>query len=323
MQSLYIGLRGSYNGKELFFDILSGDVAAPDDIKYYFKFIVPEVASFPWIRFRDIVDSNENIRVLAGRIREQASRDFSNLESDRVNDHIELVRRIFTADEVITFQELDSIDNPTLYTEDDVVEVFIRANSGGTRLGKSDLLFSLLSSSWDEADERMEGLLESLNKHGFAFDRDFVLKTCLVLVGEGARYEVRKFRKAGVRGEIENKWEDISQAIRDVLDWVRGRTFIQCDKALPSYLALIPLIFIRYRFAAAWSVATGIDTYLLRCLLAGAFSGQPDNLIDALIAKLNALECFDLNEAFNVVRDQNRPCIGADGSEIWGDGIRL
>ena len=34
---------------------------------------------------------------------------------------------------------------PTLYTEDDVVEVFIRANSGGTKLGKSDLLFSLLA----------------------------------------------------------------------------------------------------------------------------------------------------------------------------------
>jgi len=36
-------------------------------------------------------------------------------------------------DEAITYQELDSIDNPSLYSEDDVVEVFIRANSGGTK----------------------------------------------------------------------------------------------------------------------------------------------------------------------------------------------
>ena len=37
-------------------------------------------------------------------------------------------------DEAITYQELDSIDNPKLYTEDDVVELFIRANSGAPSL---------------------------------------------------------------------------------------------------------------------------------------------------------------------------------------------
>jgi uncharacterized protein with ParB-like and HNH nuclease domain len=92
-------------------------------------------------------------------------------------------------EDAIIYQELDSIDDPSLYQEDDVVEVFIRANSGGTRLEKSDLLFSLLSASWEAADEKIEDLLESLNKHGFAFDRDFVLKTCLVLLGQKARYQ--------------------------------------------------------------------------------------------------------------------------------------
>jgi hypothetical protein len=36
--------------------------------------------------------------------------------------------------------------------------------------------------------------------NGFAFDRDFVFRTCLALLGEGAR-------KAGVRERIEEKWE--------------------------------------------------------------------------------------------------------------------
>jgi hypothetical protein len=30
------------------------------------------------------------------------------------------------------YQELDSVDHPEAYQEDDVVEIFIRANSGGT-----------------------------------------------------------------------------------------------------------------------------------------------------------------------------------------------
>ena len=38
MQSLYIGLKGSYDGKELYFNVLSGDLKAPDDKKYEFTF---------------------------------------------------------------------------------------------------------------------------------------------------------------------------------------------------------------------------------------------------------------------------------------------
>jgi len=306
LQSLFIGLKGSFEGAELHFDILSGEVSAPDDIRYKFKFLRADAAAFPWIKFKELVYSNSKSREQEDEVAAAAGRELTDKERDKIRDHIDLVRRTFTSDDTITYQELDSIDNKSLYSEDDVVEVFIRANSGGTRLGKSDLLFSLLSAAWDVADERMEGLLEPLNAHGFAFDRDFVLKTCLVLLGEGARYEVSKFRKAGVREKIEENWGQISAAIREVLDWVRGKTFIQCDKALPSYLVLIPLIYVRYHHPQAWKAATGVDTYLLRCLLAGAFSGQPDNLLDALSKQLAETKAFDVDEAFNVIRTQGR-----------------
>jgi hypothetical protein len=306
LQSLFIGLCGSFEGRELHFDILSGEIATPDDIKYRLKFLPASTAAFPWINFKTLVYSAARSREIEQELTSISGRALTTQEQDKIKDHVELVRRTFTSDDTITYQELDSIDSPKLYTEDDVVEVFIRANSGGTRLGKSDLLFSLLSASWEVADEMMEDLLEALNTHGFKFDRDFVLKTCLVLFGEGARYEVSKFRKAGVREKIEEKWDEISQAIKDVLDWVRGKTFIQCDKALPSYLVLIPLIYVRYHWPKAWKAAVNIDTYLLRSLLAGAFSGQPDNLLDAMITKLAELKAFETDEAFNVIRTQGR-----------------
>lgn len=321
LQSLYIGLCGSFEGKELYFQILSGEVSAPDDIKYQFKFLAAAEAAFPWVKFKTLVYSNDKIREVEEKVAANADRPLNSQEQDKIQDHIELIRRLFTSDDTVTYQELDSIDNPKLYTEDDVVEIFIRANSGGTRLGKSDLLFSLLSASWEVADEKMDALLESLNSHGFAFDRDFVLKTCLVLLGEGARYEVSKFRKAGVREKIEDRWETISQAIRDVLDWVRGKTFIQGDKALPSYLALIPLIYIRYRYPAQWKAAKDVDTYLLRSLLAGAFSGQPDNLLDALTKRYDELEGFSVEESFNVMRGQGRALELTD-DRLWQMGYR-
>jgi uncharacterized protein with ParB-like and HNH nuclease domain len=306
LQSLFIGLCGSYEGKELYFDVLSGEVATPDDIKYRFDFRQVSSASFPWVRFKDLVFTALRQREVIDQIKTHAGRELTKEEEDKLDDHLDLIDRTFKMDEAITYQELDSIDNPSLYTEDDVVEVFIRANSGGTKLGKSDLLFSLLSASWDVADKTMETLLDDLNKHGFAFDRDFVLKTCLVLLDQGARYEVSKFRKLGVREDIESKWDDISSAIRDVADFVRSKTYIQCDKALPSYLALIPLIYVRYHFENEWKSARNVDLYLLRTLLAGAFSGQSDNLIDALVKKHKELKSFDIEEAFSVIRSQGR-----------------
>lgn len=306
LQSLFIGLIGSFEGRELHLDILSGELAAPDDIKYKFKFLETAKAEFPWVLFKELIFTTKNRRQLANWIKDKADHELSDKELDKIDDHLELIDRAFKMEETITYQELDSIDNPELYTEDDVVEVFIRANSGGTKLGKSDLLFSLLNASWDVADEKMEDLLDSLNKHGFDFDRDFVLKTCLVLLDQGARYEVDKFRKQGVRESIEDKWDKISKSIQDVLDFVRGKTFIQCDKALPTYLVLIPLIYTRYHYKEEWQAAQNLDKYILHCSLANAFSGQPDNLLDALVKKIKEVKKFNVEDAFEIVRSQGR-----------------
>ena len=306
LQALLIGLRGSFNGRELFFDILSGEVAAPDDIKFYFGFMLPNQGKFPWIKFKTVVYPKGTKRELVKSIIASSDVPLTDSEKGKVEDHVDLVSRTFLIEDTITFQELDSVDNPTLYTEDDVVEVFIRANSGGTKLGKSDLLFSLLNASWDDANERMEVLLDKLNRYGYEFDRDFVLKTCLVLLGHGAKYEIVKFRKVGVREAIEHRWGDIETAISDVLDFVRSKTYLQCDKALPTYLVLIPLVYLRFHYSEAFTEGQEIDTYLLRASLAGAFSGVPDNLIDGLVRKFDLAKRFRLDDAFEVIRGQQR-----------------
>jgi len=306
LQSLFIGLCGSYEGRELYLDILSGEVAAPDDIKYKFRFMESASVAFPWLKFKELVFGPTNPVMVAQDIIRNAGRPLTDAEQGKVSTHVGLIFKAFHADDGIGYQELDSTENKELYSEEDVVEIFIRANSGGTRLGKSDLLFSLLTSSWEKADENMEELLEKLNRHGFAFTRDFVLKVCLTLLNQGARYEVEKFRKNHVREDIEGKWETISAAILDVLDFVRGKTFIQCDKAIPSYLALIPIIYARYHFPEKWQGARDVDAFLLRSSLAGAFGGTPDQLIDDCVNKIKSVGGFDGDALFGVIREKGR-----------------
>ncbi len=308
LQSLYIGLKGSYAGtdRELYLDVLSGDVVAPEDIRYRFEFLRKGTATWPWMRFKDIVSSTKLPMEIAEKIEERAPASLSQAERRKLQVNIARAQQEFVNDDNITYQELDGIDNPDTYRVDDIVEIFIRANSGGTKLGKSDLLFSLLISSWEDADGEMEALLEELNQERFEFDRDFVLKTCLTVLDKGARYEVSKFRDGKTKEEIIEKWERIAEAIKDVRDFVVNKTYIRSAKALPSYLALIPLVYFRYHHAEKFTATPGLQEYLLRSLITGVFSGNPDNLIDKIVRNIQEKQGFVLSEVFGVIRADNR-----------------
>ncbi|MBE9018010.1 DUF262 domain-containing protein [Chroococcidiopsidales cyanobacterium LEGE 13417] len=305
LQAMFIGLKGSYEKRELFFNILSGDLVAPEDIRYQFKFLNAENAKFPWIKFKDIVFDHGKFNAIAQSIINLKD-NLSNEKKNRVFDNTALIINQFCSSDFLIYQELDSVDNPDAYQEDDVVEIFIRANSGGTQLGKSDLLFSLLTSSWDDADEELEDLIDELNRSGYSFTRDFILKTCITLLDKGAQYDVNKFRDGVTREEIIKNWDNIANAIKDVKDFLLGKTFLRTDKAVPSYLALIPIIYFRYHYPKKWSHVEQLDTYILRILLAGAFSGNPDKLIDKLTRKIKETKEFDVKQLFNLIRADGR-----------------
>ena len=307
LQSLYIGLCGSYERKELYFHVLSGDLVAPEDVRFKFQFITADDAEFPWVRFKDIVFSNDLPNRIAKAIMDRSNgQGLTEEQRNRIEDNISRVWKNFISDDLVVYQELDSVDNPELYKEDDIVEIFIRANAGGTKLGKSDLLFSLLTSTWEDADEKLQELLDDLNRHGYEFSRDFVLKTCLTLLDKGARYEVEKFRDGKTREEIIEKWDEICAALRDVKDYLYSKTYLRCDKAVPSYLGFIPIIYFRYHYPAKWASITNLDAYILRTLITGAFSGQPDNLIDKCVREINETKTFDIKQLFGVIRADGR-----------------
>ncbi len=307
LQSLFIGLRGSYEGREMYFDVLSGGAAAaPEDIRFRFAFKAAN-PGWPWVRFKDLVFQNNKLPgEMADALTQNAPDPLSQDAFRTVSRNVERVRQEFVTDDNITFQELDGIDNPDAYRVDDIVEIFIRANSGGTKLGKSDLLFSLLTSSWDEADGEMEALLEDLNQGGFDFDRDFVLKSCLTILGRGARYEVGKFRDGKTKEEIIAKWDELAEAIKAVRDLLVAKTYIRSDRAMPSYLALIPLIYYRFHYPAKFALNRDMAAYLLRVLVTGVFGGSPDNLIDKLVRNIQEQQDFVLSEVYGVIRAEGR-----------------
>jgi len=158
-------------------------------------------------------------------------------------------------------------------------------------------MFSLLTAEWEEIEEDLTNFLEELNGRAFAFSRDFVLKTSLILIGAGAKYDVMKFRKEENLRKLQDNWEEIKKSIKEIKDFLCKYTFIRDDKALPSYLALIPLIYLNYKYPKKWKNSDKeiLAKWLTRVLLTGAFSGSSDTLLDALVRKINEREDFDTN----------------------------
>ena len=97
---------------------------------------------------------------------------------------------------------------------DKVLNIFIRANSGGMQLSYSDILMSILTATFtSDIRHQMNECVDRLKEVGFkVMERDAVLKTCLLLTGSNPRFQLRNFNKGNIR-KIENEWGEITNAI--------------------------------------------------------------------------------------------------------------
>ena len=324
IQAFAIALRGTYDNAHFCFDVSSDPTQTPEEEEMKFRFAFREDPAWPWIRVSEISSWNTPPKRKGG-LQQYSPSETSPDELDQMAENVHLLFERLGDDAVVRVMELDSTDTDAAiqYSEDDVLEIFIRANSGGTTLAKSDLLFSLLTSKWDEAEILIDELLDSVNAGTYNFSRDFVLKLALVLLGQKAAYKVQKFRQPGVREQMEDAWPRIVTAFQVVRDFVQQHTYMRDDSSLPSNLLLIPFIFQRFEFPRAWETMTAdpiasreFALFLSRASLAGTFAGAKDNLIDALVDEIRSKEgVFDAPSLERV--------ISANGQSILAKEARL
>lgn len=181
---------------------------------------------------------------------------------------------------------------------DKVLNVFIRVNSGGTQLNYSDLLLSIATAQWKEKDAREEinSFVDQTNGigSGFNINKDFVLKSCLVLGNfKEIAFKVDNFTQENML-QIEAGWENISKAIRAAVLLVSNLGYTR--ETLTSNNALIPIalylhkIEIPANFIQSSSYAEDrkkIARWLTVVLLKSTFGGQPDNVLRPMREVIN------------------------------------
>lgn len=253
LTSLYIALQGSmsrklpnkrwknddaFPKKELYFDLHS-ERTDDDDISYEFKFLTKEDAEN---------HKDEKLWFLVKDILKYSAEDLvteiilpNGWATDKVaSKNISLLHTRLVGDQIINYFEVekDSIDS--------VLDIFVRVNSGGTVLSKSDLLFSTIVSHWDKARDEIDKLLAEINKtgEGYKFTNDFIMRTCLYLLNMSVTLKVETFKKESVL-QIRDNWDSIKKAIKDTVNLLNEFGFN--SENIISYVAVSPMVYYRYK----------------------------------------------------------------------------
>lgn len=305
LTSLFLALKGTLKKKvrkniltqELYFDTLSGTTQDEDGIQFQFRFL-DKSNGFVKVDHEDS-DSSLGVWVNVKRIFEtdigQARHRKAFVEkivqsdpslaavTDHIDDNIDRFNDVLKDEGVINYFPEDETDY------EKVLDIFVRTNAGGTKLGYSDLLFSRIKLRWNEARENFKELLESINKRNFDFDTDLLLKACLTLFSskaEDVRYRITNLNDS-VIDKIVSKWEPITQAMQ-LTAALLDRFLITDKKQLPSHNALIPIVYWHFKTGRKeyrddndndTKEVAAIRVWLTKALLSGAFSGHSDTAL--------------------------------------------
>lgn len=308
LTSLLIGLRGSYTVKlkhkrwdnpdawvkqRLYLNLLKdpGDEVDSDDlgVTYGFKFFTEPPRngeSSYWIKIGSVLDFDDEDKFdrfkddLIDELPEEMTRKSENI----LRRNLERLYRLIWKDETISYftEKNQSYDR--------VLDIFIRANDGGTKLSKSDLLLSMITSKWDGVNAREEiyNFVDYINndlERRNNFDKDFIMRSCLVVSDLDHRYKVNNFTSSNL-SIIKDNWNRIKDSVESTVRLV-NRLGIDRD-TLTSANALMPLVYYFSKLDGQKLDGTTpfeiensdkIKKWLVGALLNNVFGGNSDQTI--------------------------------------------
>ena len=293
ISSMYIALQGVYCTKKKYAKTKS-DNSYPErqmyinllDNNYEFKFLTD----------KDAQNSKGGYFYLIRNILDEL--EYSNFDSKSIiNKLIEndpsranLLTNNKKQAEKIIGQLLNKFDDDNLVSYfpiinkhlDDILDIFVRVNSGGTVLSKSDLLFSTLVAPWPDGRKQIEKLIAEMNgKDGlFNFNTDFLMRTCLFLVDAPMNFKVHTFNSTNIH-KIKDNWDQIRKSLIDAAVMLREFGFNK--KRLSSNYAATPLAYYLYKGGKVDSTTKQeLRKLIVHSLLKQVYSGQADTALRGL-----------------------------------------
>lgn len=317
LTALNIGLRGSMATKlprkrwdnpdafptQMLYLDLMWHRADEDDVgvQYRFQFLPPEDAEKPnpnqcWFPVKDILKLKDSGPAMQQWLEKR-------LPNQSVTKSFEALHKLYQVvreKTVVCFYEEPRQDL------EQVLQIFIRTNSGGTTLSYSDLLLSVAVAQWSNHDAREEihKTVDDLNSigDGFKLSKDWVLKAGLMLSNIGSvGFKVENFNRKNMK-TLERHWRKIQTALKLTVSLVSDFGFR--GETLPADSALLPIAYYLCRREPGSSYLRNrglredreeIRRWLLMSLLKSGIWGSG---LDTLLTEIRAVIIRESRDAF-------------------------
>lgn len=261
LQSLYIAIYGSHDKRRMYFNISSGPGTvqdsddSQDDVTaaYRFEFwqehdtnrpkrliLVSELVSWPVRQEDQNIERVIESIPLKGEVASQARRN------------MRLLRSVVNQGDLVPVETIDenAPDAASARTIDEILDIFVRVNTGGTKLSRSDLMFSLLKTKWSSARISFDGLAKTLEHKGPAgIDKDFIIRGLLSVADAPISYDVQNVQKHWE--SMEKVFDQFSLAVRSAIDFCRSPDVGILSSAMLPSMTLYPVIYRLFQFKNA------------------------------------------------------------------------
>jgi len=300
LNSMYVALQGTYAYRRprmwwnnphafpvrrFYINVFKEEVEREDDdVIYEFRFLTPEEAEVVnaeqcWCLVKDLLDCKDvpaanRYWSKKRRAAEQKIEVTDKIDDRALNIIVKLWERLTTIPVINFF--------PVVNQElDEVLDIFVRVNSAGTPLAKTDLLFSTIVAHWEDGRDAIENFLQETNRkgNGFWFDTDFIMRACLVLADCPVRLRVASFKSANVKLIVKD-WNAITRAIDCAVDLLTEWGFD--GETLTSVNAIIPLAYAIKIGCALPASKPGLRLLLVKSLLLGVYGSSGDQVLSSM-----------------------------------------
>ncbi len=277
LSSIYVALKGTFNGRKLYYDILSGrDSDDHSEVKYRFKFVEDAEAktlnrektaakksgtatkredkqeTAYWTLLSEVIGRNpRDIQKLRDDLAQQLK--LSNEDKLRMELNIHTASYALSENsEILKTQTIDSklpANDVKRKSAFDILEIFVRVNTQGMILKRSDLIVSMLRLYWAEASVLLPRFVKEINDAGnLNIDNDFIIRCMFSTAGIGTRLDFELLRKKSNVDKIQNTYDNCFDAIRSTVDFVRAECGIDSARLLGGISTMVP--FVHYLFHA-------------------------------------------------------------------------
>lgn len=166
--------------------------------------------------------------------------------------------------------------------QDDALEMFVRFNSGGKALRKSEITMSILEAYWPSAKTEFGKILVDSYEE---FDSDFIIRSALMLYGDVVKSNINK----KIAEDMKNDWNGFKSALTN-LESLLKEMKIDISRFSSSWNVLLPIIYYIYYNPDYDKNIKGVRAYLLRAIFFTYFQSGTTGKLQQMKSNINSFE---------------------------------